>query len=352
MKSRPCFLLILSGLALLLAAGLLTGLARIGWRLPVSLRADWHGPVMIGGVLGSLIGIERALAGPRWALAAPLLSAAGAIGLLCGLPIGWGGGCFGAAALIQMLLLWRQRPSAGSRLLPLAGLGCWLTGTLLWMLGRPYPQLALWWAGLLLLTIVGSRAAKMPRRLGWSALAPTAATAGYGAGLGLALAWQGPGLALAGLSLSVFAGWLLARDPACRRLGAGAGERLTAICLSCGYGWLGFGGLMLMLRREQALTGFSYDMTLHSLFVGFVFSLILGHLPQLLPRLLGKGPVHHAGLYLPVGLLQLSLALRLAGGWRFDAGLRAWGGLLNVIAALGYVLLVLILLRAQTPQTK
>src|SRR5438874_13536622 len=65
------------------------GLVRLGWALP-----PWpprlpavHGPLTVCGFLGTLIGVERAVAlGAVWPYAAPLLTAVGTLALLTGLP--------------------------------------------------------------------------------------------------------------------------------------------------------------------------------------------------------------------------------------------------------------------------
>ena len=75
---------------LILLAAIRAGLLRMGWVLPSlgSLTAA-HGPLMVCGFLGTLIGLERAVAlGRRWAYTAPLLSGLGAVTGRLGLPIG------------------------------------------------------------------------------------------------------------------------------------------------------------------------------------------------------------------------------------------------------------------------
>ena len=56
----------LAGLSLL--TGLWAGIARMGWFLPVpnSQFVVIHGPLMVVGFLGTLIGLERAVALQRW----------------------------------------------------------------------------------------------------------------------------------------------------------------------------------------------------------------------------------------------------------------------------------------------
>jgi hypothetical protein len=72
-----------------LAYGAWLGLLRIGWPLPVRWpdQLILHGPLMIGGFLGTLIGLERAVGvARRWAYAAPICSASGALLLILGPP--------------------------------------------------------------------------------------------------------------------------------------------------------------------------------------------------------------------------------------------------------------------------
>src|SRR5262245_65939071 len=89
--------------AVALAGALIGGLIRLGWGLmaPAPLVA-FHGPLMVAGFLGTLIGLERAIAlGRRWAYAAPLASGVGAcvvvVGAACGawLIEDWGVGSVG-----------------------------------------------------------------------------------------------------------------------------------------------------------------------------------------------------------------------------------------------------------------
>lgn len=343
--------LLLIVLAWLLINGLLAGLARLGWAFaaPAASLAALHGPLMICGVLGSLIGLERALASKTsWSYLAPVLSLAASLGLMLGLASPIAAACFVSAALIQLGLLGKTLHHKPTLALALqsTGLLCWLSGSLLWLANLTMSQVALWWAGFLLLTIAGSRLDKSLRpglNLGLGLAAGL-----YLGGLILTLREPQSGLVLAGLGLLVSAAELLRQDPACKK--SSGSSALMRACLLSGYCWLGFGGLLL-LSGPQALQGFYYDMTLHSLFVGFVFSLIFGHLPQLLPRLLNQPEVQHRSLWLPLLLLQLSLGLRLAGGlWAYQP-LRAWGALLNVGALLAYGLTILWLLKTRRQQT-
>src|SRR5438093_11059695 len=88
MLSNARFPLMALGMLALLTA-LWGGLVRLGWAWPLPWPTLFiaHGPLMVCGFLGTLIGVERAVAlGAVWPYAAPLLTAAGSLALLTGLP--------------------------------------------------------------------------------------------------------------------------------------------------------------------------------------------------------------------------------------------------------------------------
>jgi hypothetical protein len=153
-------LLALGGLALL--AGMWAGLVRLGWGLP-PLQPELvaaHGPLMVSGFLGLMIGLERAVAlGRGWAFGAPVLAGLGALALVVGLPDAVGAGALVCSSLVLVAVLgriWRLRPEWPSTLLMLGALA-WLVGNLLWLAGRPVLLLVPWWAGFLVFTIAGER---------------------------------------------------------------------------------------------------------------------------------------------------------------------------------------------------
>jgi hypothetical protein len=59
-----------------------------------------------------------------------------------------------------------------------------------------------------------------------------------------------------------------------------------------------------------------------------VFSMMMAHAPVILPAVARIKIQFGVPFYLPLGGLQASLLLRLAGGW-FDATLRSAGAILN-----------------------
>jgi len=149
------------GLAALLGA-LWGGLLRLGWELPAlpSPVAAFHGPLMVAGFLGTVIGMERAVAlGRAWAYAAPLASGLGAVALIAGRPPDAGPilTTLGSAGLVLVFAAVLRRQLALFTVVMALGAAIWLTGQVLWLLGRPIHQVTLWWAGFLVLTIAGER---------------------------------------------------------------------------------------------------------------------------------------------------------------------------------------------------
>ena len=82
------------------------------------------------------------------------------------------------------------------------------------------------------------------------------------------------------------------------------------------------------------VAGPHYDALLHALFLGFVFTMILGHGPIIFPAIIGRPVPYHPVFYTPLCLLHASLLLRVGGdvlGWQVG---HQWGGLLNAVAIL------------------
>ncbi|MAG31124.1 MAG: hypothetical protein CL908_09575 [Deltaproteobacteria bacterium] len=335
----------------LLAAGILSlvaaswgGLLRLGWPWPIPEPA-WvgaHGPLMVCGFLGTLIGVERAVGlEQRWAYAGPVATALGAIGLLAALPTRFAASLMTLGSLILVAifvnLLRRERELATATL----GVGalCWLAGNLLWLSGSPLPQLVPWWMAFLVLTIGGERL-ELSRVLS----PPTGAMLAFGASAltvlaGCALtslqsAWGAQVLGLGFLGLTA---WLARHDVARRTLSQPGLTRFVALCLLSGYGWLAVSGL-LGLGFGSPGAGPIYDALLHALFVGFVLSMVFGHAPIIFPSVLNRPLVFRRAFYVHVGLLHASLVLRLAGDLAGVSELRLCGGLLNA-AALGLFLI-------------
>lgn len=353
-------LLALAILALL--AALWAGLLRLPWNLPV-LRPSLpmaHGPLMVGGFLGTLIALERAVAlaalgGRRWTYAGPLLAGLGGLALIVGLPGPIGPLLLALGSLVllaAMLAIVRLQPALHSAVLA-TGAAAWLAGNLLWLAGRSIPQVVLWWAGFLVLTIVGERLelSRMLRPSRGTLLALLLAIALFAAGLVAGLADLALGTRLAGLGMIGMALWLLRFDIARRTVRKAGLTRYVALCLLAGYVWLLAAGL-LGLRFGGATAGFQYDAFLHAVFIGFVLSMIFGHAPIIFPAVLGLAMPFRAAFYGPLILLHASLALRVAGDLLIWLPGRRWGGLLNEVALLLFLAMVLLAIRQGWLQSK
>jgi hypothetical protein len=328
-----------------LLAALWAGLLRLGWALP-PLRptlAMAHGPLMACGFFGTLVSLERAVGLSqlqsrwRWTYLGPAATGIGA--LLLTLHLGGTAGVvlivIGSLVLAAAMLVIVRIHLAMHSLVMLLGALAWLAGNLLWLFGRSIPEVTLWWAAFLVLTIAGERL-ELSRLLQLSRgrqLAFGAGVALFLGGVVLSVVAYAPGARLASLGLLALALWLLAFDMARRTVRKSGLARYIAVSLLAGYAWLGIAGL-LGLRFGGVTAGFQYDAFLHSLFVGFVFSMIFAHAPIILPVLSGLPLVFGRGFYAPFVLLQVSLILRVAGDLLTQTVTRQWGGLLNEVAIL------------------
>src|SRR4029453_1557886 len=120
------------------------------------------------------------------------------------------------------------------------------------------------------------------------------------------------GMRLSGVGMVLLACWLLRYDLARRTVRQTGLTRFIAVCLLSGYVWLGLGGV-LNWCFGGVLAGPYYDAMLHTVFVGFVFAMIFGHAPMILPAILRRTPSYHPTFYAPLGLLHASLLLRVVG---------------------------------------
>jgi hypothetical protein len=332
-------LLALGGVSLL--AALWGGLSRLGWPVPtlVAPVVPGHGPLMIAGFLGTVIGLERAVAlKQRWTYGAPLLAGVGALSPLAGLPGHVGHALMAASGILLVAiflhLAW-QHPALHFGVMTLAA-SLWVVGTVLWHLDFAFYRVVPWWAGFLVLTIAGERL-ELSRLLPvsfWGRTAFLAGAALFVAGLIVSLGPFAAGVQVSGAGLLGLAGWLLRHDIAWRTLRRPAGPRFMAICLLSGHLWLGTAGVLWLAFARGFAAGRYYDAMLHAVFLGFVFSMIFGHALIILPAVLGVALPFRRIFYAHWALLHLSLLLRVGGdlaGW--TPGQR-WGGLGNAVAIL------------------
>ncbi len=343
--------LVAVGIFALLAA-MWGGLLRLGWNFPplAPVLTSIHGPLIVSGFLGTLISMERAVAlRVRWAFASPLFTAIGALVLTAGISSPGGAllfalGSVGLVAIFAVIV--RRQPALFTATMALGSL-LWLVGNLIWLAGLPVYRVVLWWAGFLILTIVGERLelsrllrlSRASERLFVFAVALLVIGMAIDAYEGIVLLGAGTtfGIRLAGVGMIALAGWLLRYDIARRTVKLQGLTRYIALCLLFGYFWMGLGGLLRLFAPAAFASGPYYDAMLHTIFLGFVMSMIFGHAPIILPAVLGRAMSFQPAFYVQLALLHLSLALRIVGDLSSELALRQWGGLLNVIAVLVFL---------------
>jgi hypothetical protein len=325
-----------------LVIGLWAALLRMGWNLPwlQSGQALAHGPLMVCGFLGTLISLERAVAlGRGWAYLAPGFAALGGAALIAGVP----GLAAPALILLASLVLIAifavivRRQPAMFTLTMAAGAIAWSIGNALWVAGVPIPEMVHWWMAFLVLTIVGERL-ELSRFLPpsrYSRLLFAAAVALYVVGLAGSSLVSISGHVLLGAGMLAMAAWLARFDIARFTVRQGGLPRFAAVCLLSGYVWLAAGGVFAMLAdRWPSVVELRYDAMLHTVFLGFVFSMIFAHAPIIFPAVTGLRLPFRPVFYVHLLLLQLSLAWRIAGDCTGSFTAYHWGGLLNVAAVL------------------
>jgi hypothetical protein len=193
--------------------------------------------------------------------------------------------------------------------------------------------------GFLVLTVAGERLelARMLRLRRTALITFASSLALYVAGLFISLGAFGAGVRLSGVGLLALGLWLLRYDIARKTIRQTGLTRFIAACLLPGYVWLMFAGGLWLWWADQFVAGPVYDAMLHSLLLGYVFSMIFGHAPMIVPAVLGVAMTYRPAFYVHLVLLHTGLVLRVAGDLSFNSSLRMWGGMLNVVAILVFL---------------
>ena len=356
-------LMALAGVSLL--AALWAALVRAGWTLPalpVPIAAQ-HGSLMISGFLGTLISLERAVAlaasvktekEGRWSYLVPLLSGLGAILLLLGLPKEIGRVLItlaGVGLVLIFIRIYQIHPV--EHVVPMiVGALLWLVGSALWLFGASIAYAVPWWAGFLILTIAGERL-ELARVMMAGKVSRTTfliASVIFVAGMPISLFAFDFGLRMSGVGLIALGLWALRFDITRRTIRQKGLTRFIASCLMPGYFWLIGGGGLWAVYGGGYTSGVIYDAMLHSVFLGFVMSMIFGHAPIILPAVLsGIEITYRPAFYAHLGLLHLSLILRVTADLTGSPTLRMWGGMFNVIAVLIFLANMARSVRRQEP---
>ena len=340
---RSLALLTLGGVSLL--AGLTGALVLLGLGMPRNAGhlAAAHGLLMALGFLGTMIALERAVAlGATWAYLAPLAAGLAAISLILGAPNQLSGLLFlvGGLTFVAMYVAFDRIEVALHTRVQAAGAVAWPVASLLWLTGQPVSSAIVpWLAAFLVLTITGerlelSRLGQLASGARWSFIG---AAGLFGAGVALTLIIPDAGMRLAGVGLVALAVWLGSHDLARRTVRMGGLTRFMALCLLIGYGWLAGAGI-IWLGFGSSAGGATYDAMLHTLFLGFVMSMVFGHAPIIVPAVLRVPLPYQRRFYGHLALLHAGLLLRIVGGDLLGMQpLWQAGGVLNVLALLIFV---------------
>lgn len=348
-RSPAPLLLLPGGLALL--AGMDAGLTLAGVPAPVGSDrlAALHGPVMVLGFLGTVISLERATAlRVAWGFLAPALCGAGALALLL-LPDPLLGRLLLTQGLLTLALvyaaLWRRNRDLT---VAVEGLAAVLAAAAALLLTRVEVSVVLPLLIAFVVLTIGAERVELARlampvggdgRLallgGAVALAALGVTLLAGSPVGGEVAGRLLGVAVLALAL-----WLVRHDVARRTLHAQGLPRFVAAALLLGYGWLLVAALTLVLTGRP--TGAAYDVAVHATFLGFALSMVLAHAPVILPAVLRVRLPYHRAMWVPLVLLHLTLAGRVAALGLVGIGIRALP--LWQLALLGNALALLLFL--------
>lgn len=316
MKSRlfqPYYLLPLVLLGLVM--GIAGGWIRLGNPvIPVAEAGINHGLLMVGGFLGTLISIERAMVMNKkiW-LVIPFLSGLSNLFFLIGMQsVGLLLLLSGSLGLGLIMHFQSVKHPHFHTFLLYAGAVFWFIGNfLVWKSGLIATG-STWWMGFLLFTIVGER-------LELSQFLPVPSWSKKALGgllgvffIGLLFPFHGLGNEILGAAVLLISAWLLTFDMA--KVAAKKKEqfRYIGIGLCIGYLWLGVQGLILLLMESHPLF---YDLVLHTFFLGFTFSMIWAHAPIIFPTIFGiRHTPYHSILWGPWTLFQVTLFGRIAFG--------------------------------------
>jgi hypothetical protein len=319
-----------------LLLGLGAGLARLGTGPGPAAGAPLHGALMLPGFLGTLIGVERAVASRRaWAWAAPLLTGAGVLAALATGAAAPARAAVAAGSVVFALGLAVGFPSlrAPAAATQLVAALCFAVGSARWAAGAPIWQAATWWVAFPLLTIAGERlelsrvVAPPPRWRGAFAAIVAVVLAGLVTG---ELARE-VGVRLQGLGYAALAFWLARFDLARRSLRRPGLPGFMAVAVLSGLAWLAIGGLGALFHGLPP-AGPVTDGLLHAWLVGFVFPLVFAHAPVILPAVLGVAIPYRPRFHAHLWLLHAGLLLRIAGDLAASLPLRRGGAWLNAVA--------------------
>lgn len=332
-----------------LLSGLLSGWARLGWEFSLAFTTPTsvaqHGIIMVSGFLGSLILLEKIVfLHNRWFLLLPLINVLSIpLFLFDFQPIAMIFLLIGSTAMVCTAVYFVLQYKESYHYLLLGGTVLLWIGNFKLLINGFYPATLPYWIGFFLLVIVGERL-EMSRFLPisrfkinilWTLLLT------WIIGI-LFIPFHSKTFALNSILLSGIAFWLLQNDMPKHSIKKVGLHRFVGINLIIAYLWLFLFGIWQFLPFQ---TTFGYDAYIHLYFIGFVLSMVLAHAPIILPSVLRLGiKPFHTMMYVWIGIIQISLMIRLISDVTEDTTWRKIGGLMNGIGFVGYLGTVAILM--------
>ncbi len=341
MKSQRLPFMVLALVSLV--AGILAGLYRMGWSLPVAKISPGHGAIMVGGFLGTLITLEKIIPLKRSILyVIPFVSGSSVAWFYMDMPVAAVMSLlFSSGALMIVFMLYFTRERSLIYALMFAGAVCWFIGNFLLLNSNFYPSSLPWWMAFTLLIISAERLELMkflPVSTAQKIFYVSALVIFVGSCL---LYFHGVGSYIACGALIGVSLWLMRHDVIGIGLRKRELTRYVSVALLSGYVALLFSGLFLPLLAPAAM---GYDALIHTFFIGFVFSMIFAHGPIILPGVLGISvKPYHPVLYGWLLLLHLSWTLRTVADIMLYMEMRQLSGVISALAIAGYFITLMTL---------
>ena len=349
-KSPAVFIFPLALMSLLL--GIVAGWQRVSWDIPMINLAGDHGALMTGSFMGTLICLERSINHPRkWWRILPFINGLSFILFLVHQPqLAFLLLIAGSVGLLLLLGLdFRTSPNLSHPIL-IMGAFAWLTGNLVLFNQHAYPSAVKWWMLFLLWTIFGER-------LKSSMMLPGSRIKKFTLYFIIAINFIGAiapfhwyGNEIQAVSLILISVWFYTFDRSRFTLRLSRQYRYNAILIMTGYAWLIVAACWMLFWPDGV---YAYDATLHSFFLGFVFSMVFAHIPIMFPAIFKINiSLYHPSLFLVYAIFQASLIVRIAGDALLQTGMRKWGAIINGVSVLLFFAAIVTILVSRIIQKK
>lgn len=290
-----------------------------------------HGALMVVGFLAALIAAERAIAlNNLFMNVASILFSCGGLLLALGFELVtdvlWTGGVL--SFVMWTGWMWLNFPKNFSNLFFTFAAVLLLVGVALFIRGLPSAWYGLAWAGFFVAFIVGERMDMMKivnaRPTSYVVAGLSVPTALVG------LAFVSKNLIAASFGLLLFSA---ARHDVALRLFRRTGfSRYLAFGLGTAYAWLAMSIVLWSLSS-------SLDTILHSVFLGFVATMVFTHAPIILPAILKTKHMYSPYLYVPFFMLQAATAMRIFSAAMLNVGMWSLSGIVTVISVIAFLIL-------------